>query len=124
MSMVIDWSRPSTSSAASRANTNAGTFFNVTETHLPSRHSATMSTGPAGMSRRNLVSGSTIGMTPVSNNTVEMHIVFDPDIGGYSVGSMMMAPAAQSSRVDGTMRLTWRATDPRGSQINMRRTSS
>ena len=64
-----------------------------------------MSTGPAGMSRRNLVSGSTIGMTPVSSNTVAMHIVLEPDIGGYSVGSMMIAPAAQSSRVDGTMQV-------------------
>jgi hypothetical protein len=96
----------------------------VTDTHLPPRHSATMSTGPAGMSSRKRVSGSTIGTTPVSSSTVAMHIVFDPDIGGYSVGSMMIAPAAQSGRVDGTMRLTWRATEPRGSQISRRRMSS
>src|SRR4051794_35974262 len=124
MSMLIGAGSPSTSSGASSAKTNAGTFFNVTDTHFPSRHSATMSTGPAGMSRRNLVSGSSIGMIPVSNSTVAMHMVLEPDIGGYSVGSMMIAPAAQSSRVDGTIRLTWRATEPRGSQINMRRTSS
>src|SRR3954465_4049091 len=121
MSMLIVSARPSTSSGASSANTNAGTFFNVTDTHLPSRHSATMSTGPAGMSRRNLVSGSVIGTTPVSNSTVAMHIVLEPDIGGYSVGSMMIAPATQSSRVDGTSKLTCRATEPRGSQINIKR---
>src|ERR1044071_6078924 len=118
MSTLIEPARPSTSTGASSANTNAGTFFNVTDTHLPSRHSATMSTGPAGMSSRNLVSGSTIGTIPVSRRTVEMHIVLEPDIGGYSVGSMMIAPATQSSRVDGTIRLTCRATEPRGSQIN------
>ena len=54
-----------------------------------------------------------IGITPVSSSTVAMHIVLEPDIGGYSVGSMMIAPATQSSRVDGTMRLTWRATAAR-----------
>ena len=116
--------RPSTSIGASSAKANAGTFRKVTETHLPSRHSARMSTGPAGMSSRNRVSGSTIGIAPVSSSTVAMHIVLEPDIGGYSVGSMMIAPAAQSSRVDGTIKLTWRATEPRGSQINRRRTSS
>ena len=46
-----------------------------------------------------------------------MHMVLEPDIGGYSVGSMMMAPAAQSLRVEGTMRFTCLATDPRGSWI-------
>ena len=64
------------------------------------------------------------GSTPVSSNTVAMHIVLEPDIGGYSVGSITIAPAAQSSRVEGTIRLTWRATEPRGSQINRRRMSS
>ena len=34
-----------------------------------------------------------------------MQIAFEPDIGGYSVGSMMMKPASQSGRVGGTIRL-------------------
>ena len=67
------------------------------------------------MSRRRTVVGSVIGTIPVSSSTVAMHMVFEPDIGGYSVGSMMIAPATQSGRVEGTMRLTWRATEPRGS---------
>ena len=36
---------------------------------------------------------------PVSSSTVAAQIVFEPDIGGYSVGSMMMNPASQSGRV-------------------------
>ena len=41
---------------------------------------------------------------PVSSSTVAVQIVFEPDIGGYSVGSMMMNPASQSVRVAGTTR--------------------
>ena len=33
---------------------------------------------------------------PVSSRTVATQIVFEPDIAGYSVGSMMMKPASQS----------------------------
>ena len=33
---------------------------------------------------------------PVSSRTVVTQIVFDPDIAGYSVGSMMMKPTSQS----------------------------
>ena len=33
---------------------------------------------------------------PVSSSTVATQIVFEPDIAGYSVGSMMMKPASQS----------------------------
>ena len=53
-----------------------------------------------------------------------MHIVLEPDIGTYSVGSMMIAPAWQPGVLAGTMMFTWRATLPRGSQISSRRTSS
>ena len=49
---------------------------------------------------------------PVSSSTVVVQIVFEPDIGGYSVGSMMMKPASQSSRVAGTIRLQCAATLP------------
>jgi hypothetical protein len=73
------------------------------------------------MSSRSRVSGSCIGAIPVSRSTVATHIVLEPDMGGYSVGSMMMAPATQSGRFGGTMRLTWRATLPRGSQRRNRR---
>ncbi len=53
-----------------------------------------------------------------------MQIVFEPDIGGYSVGSMMMKPASQSSRDDGTIRFAWAATLPRGSRSSSRRSAS
>lgn len=76
---------------------------------------------PPGMSSLKRVSGSFNGTMPVSSSTVATQIVLEPDIGGYSVGSMMMAPATQSSRVEATRRLTCRATLPRGSQISMRR---
>ena len=51
-------------------------------------------------------------------------IVFEPDIGGYSVGSMMMKPASQSARVAGTTRLACTATLPRGSRRSSRRSES
>ena len=47
---------------------------------------------PPGASRTRVVSGSVIGMMPVSNRTVATQIQFDPDIGGVSSGSMMMKP--------------------------------
>ena len=53
-----------------------------------------------------------------------MQIAFEPDIGGYSVGSMMMKPASQSARADGTIRLAWHATLPRGSRRSSRRRPS
>ena len=60
---------------------------------------------------------------PVSSSTVAMQIVFEPDIGGYSVGSMMMEPASQSGRVGGTIRFAWQATLPRGSCSSSRRSA-
>ena len=36
-----------------------------------------------------------------------VQIVFEPDMAGYSVGSMMMKPASQSGRVAGTTRFAW-----------------
>ncbi len=61
---------------------------------------------------------------PVSRSTVATQIVFEPDIAGYSVGSMMMKPASQSSRSDGTMRFACMATLPRGSRRSSRRSES
>ena len=51
---------------------------------------AVTSTTPAGASSRSVVSGSRISTMPVSSSTVATQIVFEPDIAGYSVGSMMM----------------------------------
>jgi hypothetical protein len=61
---------------------------------------------------------------PVSSSTVAVQIVFEPDLAGYSVGSMMMKPASQSARVGGTTRFAWHATLPRGSRSSMRRSQS
>ena len=69
-----------------------------------------------GASSRTTVSGSVIGTIPVSSKTVVVQIVFEPDMAGYSVGSMMMKPASQSGRVAGTTRFAWQATLPRGSR--------
>ncbi len=95
-----------------------------TLSHLPSRQAARASTTPPGASRRTTVSGSRISTIPVSSSTVVVQIVFDPDMAGYSVGSMMMKPASQSSRVGGTTRLAWHATLPRGSRRSTRRSQS
>ena len=64
----------------------------------PSRQPPGTSTTPPGASSRSTVSGSRISTMPVSSSTVAVQIVFEPDIGGYSVGSMMMKPASQSAR--------------------------
>ena len=111
---------PSTSSGASRRSAKQGTFVNSTLAQRPSRHAARTSTTPPGASSRSTVSGSVIGTMPVSSSTVAVQIVFEPDIGGYSVGSMMMNPASQSGRVAGTIRLAWQATLPRGSRSRSR----
>jgi hypothetical protein len=81
---------PSSSSGASSRSAKQGTFVSSTDSHLPSRHTAVTSTTPAGASRRTVVSGSRISTIPVSSSTVATQIVFEPDIAGYSVGSMMM----------------------------------
>src|SRR5579862_3974318 len=101
-----------------------GTFVNSTLSHRPSRHEARTSTTPAGASSRTIVSGSRISTRPVSRSTVVTQIVFEPDIAGYSVGSMMMKPASQSGRADGTSRFACVATDPRGSRSRNRRKES
>ena len=44
---------------------------------------------PAGASRASSVTGSRIGSIPVSSRTVTTHIVFVPDIPGYSTCSMI-----------------------------------
>src|SRR6185312_4176283 len=115
---------PSTSSGASSRSTKAGTFVTSTLSQRPPRHCARTSTTPPGASRRSIVSGSVIATMPVSSRTVAVQIVFEPDIGGYSVGSMMMNPASQSGRVGGTTRLAWQATLPRGSRRSRRRSPS
>ena len=53
-----------------------------------------------------------------------MQIVFEPDMAGYSVGSMMMKPASQSGLVAGTTRFAWQATLPRGSRSSSFRSAS
>ena len=78
-----------------------GTLVNSTDSQRPSRHVARASTTPPGASSRTTVSGSCIGSMPVSSSTVVVQIVLEPDIGGYSVGSMMMKPASQSLALRG-----------------------
>ena len=115
---------PSTSSGAASRSAKQATFVNSTLSQRPFRQAARTSTTPAGASSRTTVSGSCISTRPVSSSTVATQIVFDPDIAGYSVGSMMMKPASQSGRVGGTSRFAWTATDPRGSRSRNRRSES
>ena len=101
-----------------------GTLANSTETHFPSRQVARARTGPAAVSTRTIVSGSCICRMPVSRATVTVQIRFEPDIGTNSVGSIVIMPMSQSSRAGGVIRLTWRATLPRGSHNSSRRSVS
>ena len=80
---------PSTSSGASSRSAKQGTFSTSTHSTLPARQPAVMSTRPPGASSANVVTGSPIATMPVSRSTVTTQIVFEPDIGGYSVGSMI-----------------------------------
>ena len=98
--------------------------MNSTLSTRPSRHVARASTTPPGASSRTTVSGSAIATMPVSSRTVVVQIVFEPDMAGYSVGSMMMKPASQSGRVEGTTRFAWQATLPRGSRSSSFRSAS
>lgn len=66
---------------------------NATRSQRPSRHVAAARTGPAGVSMVSTVSGSVIATMPVSSSTVTVQIKLEPDIGTYSVGSMMITPA-------------------------------
>ena len=66
-----------------------GTFSSSTHSTLPARQPAVMSIGPPGASSRNVVIGSRISTMPVSSSTVATQMVFEPDIAGYSVGSMI-----------------------------------
>jgi len=71
------------------------------------------------------VTGSVIGMMPVSSSTVATQIELEPDIGGVSQGSMMIQPICASGFFGGTSRLTWRNTPPRGSlSMKLRSVSS
>ena len=51
-------------------------------------------------------------------------MVLDPDIAGYSVGSMMTKPASQYSRYDAATKFACWATLPRGSRSSSRRSLS
>src|SRR6266480_6834005 len=95
MSTLMD-PRSATSSEVSSVSAKHGTLVSSTLSQRPSRQAACTSMTPAGASSRNVVSGSRMATIPVSRRTVATQIVFDPDIGGYSVGSMMMNPASQS----------------------------
>lgn len=57
---------------------------------FPSAHSHRTRMRPAGDSSVSSVTGSTMGRMPSSSSTVATHIVFEPDIAGYSVDSMTM----------------------------------
>lgn len=80
---------PSTSTCVSRWSAKAGTLVNSTCFTLPFSQRQRTSIMPAGASMRSNVSGSFIGTIPVSSATVATQMVFEPDMGGYSVLSIM-----------------------------------
>ena len=55
------------------------------------------------------MTGSIIGSIPVSSSTVTTHIVFVPDIPGYSTCSMITYPASAAGSVGLRMRLQFAA---------------
>ena len=55
-----------------------------------------MRISPAGASSVSSVTGSTIGIMPVSSSTVATQIVLVPDMPGYSTCSMITKPASAS----------------------------
>ncbi len=107
--------KPSISNGASNRSAKDGTLVISMLSALPSRQTARTGTSPAGASRKNRVSGSTIGIIPVSRHTVATQMLFDPDIGGVCTGSMIRNPIAARGSFGGTSRFTWVKTPPRGS---------
>ena len=92
---------------------------------FPSSTVAVTRTRPAGVSRFSSVTGSSAGTIPVSMSTVVTQIVFVPDMGGYSVCSMITKAASAAGSVGGSSRLQLAAGYPRGSRnISLRRASS
>ena len=65
----------------SRATANDGTFLRVTALAAPPSTATSATTGPAGVSRRIVVTGSTTSTMPVSTSTVATPIVPCPHIG-------------------------------------------
>ena len=92
---------------------------------FPLSHSALTFTKPAGASKIISVSGSCIGIIPVSNRTVATQIAFDPDIGGVVSGSIIIQPICASGLMAGTRRFTCLKTPPLGSlSIKLRKVLS
>ena len=87
--MAVCWPTPFTSTFASSTWTKAGTFLNLTCSTLPFSQRQVRCTRPAGVSSVSSVTGSFMGRIPVSRMAVTVQIVLEPDIGGYSVDSMM-----------------------------------
>ena len=98
-----------TSTGTARCVAKAGTLRKVTAVTLPSEQSARTRMIPAGASRVSSVTGSTIGSIPVSSRTVTTHIVFVPDIPGYSTCSMITYPASAAGSAGLRMRLQFAA---------------
>ena len=59
-----------------------------------------------------MVSGSLIGTMPVSRITVTVQMRFEPDIGTYSVGSMMITPTSQPAVDRGRQQINMAAHAP------------
>ena len=82
---------------------------------FPPLHLALTSIRPPGASSVICVSGSIMGIIPVSKSTVATQIEFDPDIGGVWFGSIMIQPICAFGFLGGTSKLTCRNRPPRGS---------
>ena len=95
--------------------TNEGTFCIDIRRAFPLLHSALIFTKPAGASNIISVSGSCIGIIPVSKRTVATQMAFDPDIGGVVSGSIIIQPICAFGLTAGTKRFTCLKTPPLGS---------
>ncbi len=80
--------------------------------------------GPAGVSRRTIVSGSVTSTMPVSTSTVATPMVPCPHIGKKPLTSMYSTPKSASGRVGGWRIAPLIAACPRGSSTRKRRNSS
>ena len=89
--------------------------MNVILSHRPSLQLATIFISPPGASKVRWVSGSVIGSIPVSRRAVAVQIVLEPDMGGYSLASMIIKPASASACVGGTIKFAELVAATRGS---------
>ena len=109
------------SSGTPRCTANAGTFLIVTARTLPLSQRASTLTSPTAVSSVTVVTGSTIGIRPVSSSAVTVQMVLLPDMGVKAPCSITMIATSARGSEGVSARTAHRPGYPRGSWSTRRR---